>query len=56
MKIAKSDCIIVLGGGVTSKGECPIWVKARLDKALELYSKGFADKIILSWRISKTLF
>lgn len=50
------DCIIVLGGGVTKGGRCPIRVKQRLDKALELYNKKFADKILLSGKASKTLF
>ena len=49
------DCIIVLGGGVNSQGKCPWWVKLRLEKALELYKKDFADKILLSGRLSKTL-
>lgn len=50
------DCIIVLGGGVTKEGECPEWVKQRLDKALELHNMKLADKIILSGKLSKTLF
>jgi len=52
----KGDCIIVLGGGVTNGGRCPIRVKQRLDKALELYNKKLADKILLSGKASKTLF
>ncbi len=52
----KGDCIIVLGGGVTKEGDCPEWVRQRLDRALELYNKRLANKIILSGKISKTLF
>lgn len=29
------DAVLIPGGGLTSKGELPVWVVARLDKALE---------------------
>jgi len=32
--------VIVLGGGVDREGRLPVWVKNRLDKAIELFEKG----------------
>ena len=36
---SSKTAIIVLGGGLTDKGECPPHTQLRLDKALEIYNK-----------------
>lgn len=36
---SSKTAIIVLGGGLTEKGECPPHTQLRLDKALEIYNK-----------------
>ncbi len=41
------DCILVLGAGVKEGKPTPM-LKDRLDKAIELYQKGYTDKIIMS--------
>ncbi|KAJ1617322.1 DUF218 domain-containing protein [Pavlovales sp. CCMP2436] len=41
------DAIVVPGGGLTADGEAPPWVRARLDKALELYEDNRDAYIIL---------
>ncbi len=46
--IEKADCILVLGCGVWSNGT-PSWLlRNRLDKGIELYKRGVADRIIMS--------
>lgn len=42
------DCIIVLGAGVRPDGTPSPMLQDRLDKAIELYENGVADKIIVS--------
>jgi len=44
------DAIVVLGAGVTKKGNLPRVARARVDKAIELYINGAAQRIILSGR------
>lgn len=46
-KIKDIDCIIVLGAGVWGDRPSPM-LKDRLDKAITLYEKGIAPKIIMS--------
>lgn len=46
-KIKDIDCIIVLGAGVWGDRPSPM-LKDRLDKAITLYAKGIAPKIIMS--------
>ncbi len=46
--MAVADIIIVLGGGISREGVLPLWVPPRLDKALELYQKGIAPRVLLS--------
>ena len=46
-KIGEVDCIIVLGGGIRKDKPSPL-LQDRLDKAIELYKKGLAPKIIMS--------
>lgn len=41
------DCILVLGAGVRENKPSPM-LQDRLDKAIELYKKGYAKKIIMS--------
>lgn len=36
---SSKTAIIVLGGGLTEKGECPPHTKLRLEKAVEIYNK-----------------
>ncbi|MBI4141534.1 YdcF family protein [Candidatus Woesearchaeota archaeon] len=52
----KYDAIIVLGGGLDEKGCIPQIVKLRVDRAVELYKKSFAPRIIMSgkWSINTT--
>lgn len=42
------ELIVVLGGGVSNNNELPFWVIRRLDKALELYRRGKAPKLLMS--------
>lgn len=46
-EIGEVDCIIVLGGGIRNNEPSPI-LQDRLDKAIELYKMGLANKIIMS--------
>jgi uncharacterized SAM-binding protein YcdF (DUF218 family) len=43
---------IVLGGGVDKEGGLPVWVRNRLDKAIELFEKG-KTKILTTGAYSK---
>lgn len=43
----KADCILVLGAGVKGDSPSPM-LKDRLDRAIELYKNGAADKILMS--------
>ena len=47
-KQVDTDIIIVLGGGISEVGQLPGWVFPRLDRALQLFQKGIAPKILLS--------
>ena len=42
------DCIIVLGAGLKADGKPNLMLKDRLDKAIELYYKGYTNKFLLS--------
>ena len=44
------DAIIVLGAGITPKGNLTRVAKSRMDKAIELYREGAAPKIIVTGR------
>lgn len=44
----KSDAILVLGCQVMEDGSLSLMLKDRLDKAVELYKQGIAEKIIVS--------
>lgn len=44
----KSDAILVLGCQVMDDGSLSLMLKDRLDKAVELYKQGIAEKIIVS--------
>ncbi len=44
----KFDVIVVLGGGITAKGNLTEVTKSRVDKAVELYMKGVAPIIIMT--------
>lgn len=46
--LPKADCIIVLGAGLRPDGSPSHMLRDRLDCAIELYSEGVADKIIMS--------
>lgn len=41
------DAIVVPGGGLTVTGDAPTWVRARLDKALELFENNRESYVIL---------
>jgi len=47
-----ADVIIVLGAAVWPQGPSPA-LQARIDRAVELYNQGYADKIILSGGLGK---
>lgn len=42
------DIIIVLCAGISKEGELPLWVLQRLGRAIDLYSDGVSNKILLS--------
>lgn len=42
------DCILVLGAGVTPKGEPSLMLRDRLERGMELYFAGVSEKIIMS--------
>lgn len=44
----KADVLVVLGNEVEANGEPSARLKARLDKAIQLYSDGYSQKIIVS--------
>lgn len=46
----KKDIIVVLGSGINKDGTLPIIGKKRVQKAVELYRKGVANKILMSGR------
>ena len=42
------DCIIVLGCGLTDDGKPKQMLRARLDRAIELYESGVSEKLLMS--------
>ena len=52
-KIQNIDCLLVLGAGIIENSRPTLMLKDRLDKSIELYKKGFAQKIIMSGDHSK---
>lgn len=42
------DAIVVLGAGITAKGNITRVAKSRMDRAIELYRKGAAQRIIVT--------
>ena len=46
-QVEQADAIVVLGAGVTKKNNLPKMAKSRMDKAIELFSKGAAQLIIV---------
>ncbi len=55
----KADCIVAFSGGVGESGKAGQGYEERVEKAVELYSKGYADKLIFSsghtYRFKETL-
>lgn len=53
----KYDAIIVLGGGINKDGSLPRVVKKRVDRAVELYKKGCASRLIMSgkWGVNSKI-
>jgi vancomycin permeability regulator SanA len=52
----KADVALILGNTVKENGELSDRLKARVDKGLELYQKGFVKKIIVSGGLGKEGF
>ncbi len=48
MRNTKFDAIIVLGAGITKKGNLSKVAKSRVDKGIELYRNGAAPRIIVT--------
>lgn len=48
--MAEFDAIIVLGAGITKRGNLTAVARSRMDKALELYREGLAPRIITTGR------
>ena len=46
------DAVVVLGGKVTPEGNVSQIVKYRVDKAVDLYKKGIAPRLVFSGKIS----
>ena len=46
----KFDAIVVLGAGITQKGNLTRVAKSRMDRAVELYREGAAPRIIVTGR------
>ncbi|MBI2143287.1 YdcF family protein, partial [Candidatus Woesearchaeota archaeon] len=46
----KFDAIIVLGAGITGKGNLSRVAKSRMDRAIGLYREGAAPRIIVTGR------
>lgn len=42
------DAIVVLGAGITARGNLSRIAKSRIDKAIELYKSGFAPRLIVT--------
>ena len=47
-KLSGYDCILVLGAGITASGEPSPMLRDRLERGVELYKAGAADKLIMS--------
>jgi vancomycin permeability regulator SanA len=54
--VQKADAALILGNTVKENGELSDRLKARVDKGLELYQKGFVKKIIVSGGLGKEGF
>ena len=39
--------VVVLGGGISEEGVLPIWVRSRLEKAIQLYSGTYNTQLIV---------
>lgn len=44
------DAIVVLGAGITVKGNLSMVAKSRMDKAIELYMSGAAPRVVITGR------
>ncbi len=55
-EIEDVEVIVVLGNKVNEDGTLSKRLKSRLDKAIKIYEKGFADKIIVSGGLGKEGF
>ena len=49
-KIMRGDVILVLGSGILNDGSLPPRAKERVVKAVDLYKKGLANKLLMSGR------
>ncbi len=49
-----ADAVVVLGGGVGADGTLPTVAQARVERAVELFRRGIAPRIILSGRCGLT--
>ena len=49
-KVMRGDVILVLGSGIMKDGSLPPRAKERVAKAVDLYKKGLASKILMSGR------
>ena len=47
-EIPKADCILVLGAGVKPDGTPSLMLRDRLERALELYEAGVADRFLMT--------
>ncbi len=52
-KIAKADCLLILGNKVNENGSLSLTLKSRLDKGLELYRNHYAPFIVVSGGLGK---
>ncbi|HXC04937.1 MAG TPA: YdcF family protein [Bacteroidia bacterium] len=55
-KLAKADCILILGNKVNEDGTLSARLKARLDKGLELFRQHYAHLIMVSGGLGKERF
>jgi uncharacterized SAM-binding protein YcdF (DUF218 family) len=55
-RVWPADAVVVLGGRVNPDGLPSPWLKARLDRALELYREGISRNIIVSGMAGKDGF
>jgi len=55
-ELGQSDIAVVLGNKVEEDGKPSLRLKARLDKAVELYQKNWFKKILVSGAVGKEGF